>query len=146
MEQKQGNPKHDLLCVVLAASLCLNVCYFLDFRQEQENAIPVREETTTMQTSVLYNPGTSENSDYLSTEPESFIKIEPTETPVPTQAPKSAPSSQATLQYEGATVYITKSGKKFHRETCSSLSKSKIPILYEEAYQKNYTACGRCNP
>ena len=146
MESKKGDPIRDLLGVALVVSLCLNVCLFLDFGQRNENAVPVKQETTNMQTSVLYNPGTSENGAPLQANLESFIKIEPTETPAPTQTPKSAPSSQTTLQYEGATVYITKSGKKFHRETCSSLSKSKIPILYEDACQKNYTACGRCKP
>jgi hypothetical protein len=47
---------------------------------------------------------------------------------------------------ETTTVYITKSGDKYHRETCSYLSSSKIPIDLQEAKQKGYTPCGRCKP
>jgi len=44
------------------------------------------------------------------------------------------------------TVYITKSGKKYHLSTCSSLKSTSIPITLEEAISKGYTACKRCNP
>lgn len=60
-----------------------------------------------------------------------------------------APAKKTTkpsLQYEGATVYVTKSGTKYHRDSCSSLSKSKIPMLYEEAKADGYSPCGKCNP
>ena len=46
----------------------------------------------------------------------------------------------------GTTVYITKSGTKFHRDGCSSLSKSKIAISYEDAVARGFQPCGRCNP
>jgi cell division septation protein DedD len=64
-------------------------------------------------------------------------------TPTKTPAPKDVKPS---IRYNGATVYVTKSGKKFHREDCSALSKSKIPMLFEEASAKNYTPCGLCKP
>lgn len=44
------------------------------------------------------------------------------------------------------TVYITKTGKKYHRDGCGSLSKSKIPITLEEAKSKGYEPCKTCNP
>ena len=44
------------------------------------------------------------------------------------------------------TVYLTKSGSKFHRDGCSSLSKSKIPISYGDAVTRGFEPCGRCNP
>lgn len=44
------------------------------------------------------------------------------------------------------TVYITKTGKKYHREGCSSLSKSKISISLSDAKAKGYTACKNCKP
>lgn len=44
------------------------------------------------------------------------------------------------------TVYITKSGKKYHSENCSSLRKSSIPIDLKDAVSRGYTACSRCNP
>ncbi len=42
-------------------------------------------------------------------------------------------------------VYVTRTGKKYHRDGCRSLSKSKIPISLAEAKQK-YGPCKRCNP
>ena len=41
-----------------------------------------------------------------------------------------------------ATVYVTKTGKKYHRETCRW---GKIPISLAEAKQ-GYEPCSRCNP
>jgi hypothetical protein len=46
---------------------------------------------------------------------------------------------------KGVTVYVTKSGKKYHRAGCRSLSKSKIPISLEDA-KGRYTPCSVCNP
>lgn len=43
-------------------------------------------------------------------------------------------------------VYITKTGKKYHRDGCSSLSKSKIEISREVAEAKGYSPCSICNP
>ena len=42
-------------------------------------------------------------------------------------------------------VYITKTGNKFHRSTCSSLHSSSIPLQRDEA-EANYTPCKICNP
>ena len=44
------------------------------------------------------------------------------------------------------TVYITKSGKKYHSVNCSSLKKSSIPIDLKEAVNRGYDACSKCNP
>lgn len=44
------------------------------------------------------------------------------------------------------TVYITKSGKSYHLEGCSSLSKSKIAISLEDAKKEGYAPCSRCKP
>lgn len=43
------------------------------------------------------------------------------------------------------TVYVTKSGKKYHREGCRYLSKSKIPMPLSEA-AKRYSPCSVCQP
>jgi hypothetical protein len=45
-------------------------------------------------------------------------------------------------------VYITKSGKKFHRAICRTLrrSKKKIAISRQDAIKKGYTPCKACNP
>jgi hypothetical protein len=43
------------------------------------------------------------------------------------------------------TVYITTSGKSYHRENCSMLKKSKTAISLTEAKLK-YQPCKKCNP
>jgi hypothetical protein len=44
------------------------------------------------------------------------------------------------------TVYITKSGQKYHTSDCRYLSHSKIAIELKEAIQNGYDACSVCNP
>ena len=53
------------------------------------------------------------------------------------------PTADETPQ-EG-TVYVTKTGKKYHLGSCSSLRRSKIQISLAEAKQ-GYGPCSRCNP
>jgi methylphosphotriester-DNA--protein-cysteine methyltransferase len=42
-------------------------------------------------------------------------------------------------------VYVTKTGKCYHNDGCSSLSKSKIETTLEKAAKK-YKPCSKCNP
>lgn len=44
------------------------------------------------------------------------------------------------------TVYITKTGEKFHRDGCRYLKKSQIPIERSAAVAQGYGACSVCNP
>jgi uncharacterized membrane protein YgcG len=44
------------------------------------------------------------------------------------------------------TVYITNTGECYHRDGCSSLSRSRIPIDRSSAIAQGYRACSRCNP
>ncbi len=44
------------------------------------------------------------------------------------------------------TVYVTKSGKKYHRQGCIYLRRSSRPISLQEAIRKGYTPCSRCKP
>ena len=53
--------------------------------------------------------------------------------------------STESQQLEDVTVYVTRTGKKYHLGSCSSLRRSKIPISLVEAKQK-YSPCSRCNP
>ena len=53
--------------------------------------------------------------------------------------------STESQQLEDVTVYVTRTGKKYHLGSCSSLRRSKISISLAEAKQK-YGACSRCNP
>lgn len=49
-------------------------------------------------------------------------------------------------QITSQTVYVTKTGKKYHLENCSSLSSSKKSIELSEAIDKGYTPCSKCKP
>ena len=44
-----------------------------------------------------------------------------------------------------STVYITRTGKKYHRDGCSYLRSSKIPISLTDA-KRGYSPCSVCNP
>jgi hypothetical protein len=44
------------------------------------------------------------------------------------------------------TVYITKSGKAYHRESCTTLKKSKIQITLGEAVERGFVPCKICRP
>lgn len=58
------------------------------------------------------------------------------------QQAEQAPSPQTNEQ----TVYITKTGEKYHREGCRYLSKSKIPISLSNALAQGYEPCKVCKP
>lgn len=51
----------------------------------------------------------------------------------------------ATVSLQAQTVYITKTGSKYHTGSCRYLSRSKIPISLEDA-MKRYGPCSVCNP
>ena len=44
------------------------------------------------------------------------------------------------------TVYITKTGEKYHRDGCRYLKKSQIAIDKNDAVARRYTPCSVCNP
>ena len=44
------------------------------------------------------------------------------------------------------TVYITKTGEKYHRDGCSSLRKSRLAVSLKEAVARRYGACKNCKP
>jgi hypothetical protein len=60
-----------------------------------------------------------------------------------TQPPVDAERTVATVA--STTVYATRTGEKYHRETCRYLSKSKIPMELKEAAAR-YGPCGVCRP
>ena len=43
------------------------------------------------------------------------------------------------------TVYVTRTGSKYHRDGCSYL-KSRISISLQDAVNQGYTPCSRCKP
>ncbi len=53
---------------------------------------------------------------------------------------------QAARENDSDIVYITRTGKKYHKEGCGSLRRSKIPIYLYEACKRRYGPCSNCNP
>ena len=64
------------------------------------------------------------------------------------EAAAQAPAAQEQPAGQGAdateTVYVTKTGKKYHHAGCQYLKKSQIPISLEEAVAQGYTPCSKC--
>lgn len=58
-----------------------------------------------------------------------------------TGASASAPDSPPDV-----TVYLTRTGSKYHRAGCQHLAKSAIPIGLSEAKAEGYSPCSVCNP
>ena len=57
----------------------------------------------------------------------------------------SIPQITAQPQPQNITVYITKTGSKYHKLGCRYLKQSCIAISLSEA-KKKYTPCSVCNP
>jgi len=47
---------------------------------------------------------------------------------------------------QAQTVYITRTGHKYHRQNCRYLRYSSYPISTSEAKERGYTACLVCSP
>ncbi len=59
-------------------------------------------------------------------------------------APQSA--TQVQQDPKAFTVYVTRTGKKYHRDGCRYLAASKSAISLKDAKAKGYTACKVCRP
>jgi hypothetical protein len=57
-----------------------------------------------------------------------------------------AQSTPAQQDPKAQTVYITRTGKKYHRDGCRYLAASKIEISLKDAKAKGFTACKVCRP
>ena len=60
--------------------------------------------------------------------------------------PAAAPAAHLAVEPQAITVYVTKTGKKYHREGCRYLSHSKIPMSLKDAKAEGYTPCLVCRP
>ena len=75
-----------------------------------------------------------------------------TATTAPTQLPEAtAVTASPTIQTQPLdtgddTVYITDTGKKFHRDGCRHLEESQHPISRADAKSRGYEPCGTCKP
>lgn len=73
--------------------------------------------------------------------PQPAPEPEPTPEPAPTPDPAPNPGPDMSM-----TVYITRTGEKYHLDGCRHLSKSKIPTTLGEAKARGYEPCGTCDP
>ena len=109
-------------------------------REQETNA------DETADTAPASDTGTSgqntEPAQSTQTEPESGLMQTESEN-APTQ---SEPEPDPDPEPQSVTVYITKTGEKYHRDGCQYLSKSQIAIDLDQAKLRGYTACSRCNP
>ncbi|MDR0731937.1 MAG: hypothetical protein LBF63_09725, partial [Treponema sp.] len=62
------------------------------------------------------------------------------------RVPAAAEPSTAAETSADSTVYVTNTGKKYHREDCSSLSRSKIALSLADAAVSGYEPCTICKP
>ncbi len=64
------------------------------------------------------------------------------------KAPREAVNKQGPKESDPreATVYVTRTGKKYHREGCRYLRSSKIPISRKQAIKEGYEPCSVCAP
>jgi competence protein ComEC len=60
--------------------------------------------------------------------------------------PALPPTTQQAVDPQTVTVYVTKTGKKYHRDGCQYLSHSKIKITLKDAKAAGYTPCSVCRP
>lgn len=58
----------------------------------------------------------------------------------------TAPPPKKPPQEKDVTVYITRTGKKYHRGSCGYLHSSRIAISKSQAIRRGYTPCSRCRP
>lgn len=66
----------------------------------------------------------------------------------------TVPNFATTLKYTSIpventvteTVYVTKTGSKYHRDSCHYLKKTKIKTSKSRAKHAGYTACKVCKP
>lgn len=68
----------------------------------------------------------------------------PTSRPVPqitTRPATPAPETGADVQ-----VYVTKSGKKYHRKECRFVTEGATAMTVKQAQAQGYTPCSRCKP
>jgi micrococcal nuclease len=60
---------------------------------------------------------------------------------------ESGPTASAKGVAPGSvTVYVTKSGKKYHRASCVHLNNSRKPLSLTEARKQGYEPCSQCKP
>jgi anti-sigma factor RsiW len=60
--------------------------------------------------------------------------------------PFQQPALQRQTDKRSETVYVTRTGKRYHQEGCRYLASSQIPMSLKDAQAKGYTPCKVCHP
>lgn len=60
--------------------------------------------------------------------------------------PSPAVTTETAQDRKERTVYITRTGEKYHLGSCRYLRQSKIAIKLKDAIAQGYTACKVCRP
>ena len=71
----------------------------------------------------------------------SSIKSSTSNTTTSTQKTQTSTTTQNT---NSSIVYVTKTGEKYHKSSCSYLRQSKIQMNLSDAKAQGYTPCSRC--
>lgn len=61
-------------------------------------------------------------------------------------APRTYGASEVRPSKQETTLFITRTGRKYHRQGCRYLRKSAIPISLKDARAAGYTPCSVCGP
>jgi endonuclease YncB( thermonuclease family) len=69
----------------------------------------------------------------------------PTSAPTPATLRRAEGQATGATASEGETVYVTRTGSKYHRSSCQYLRRSRIPVSFKEAKQ-SYDPCSVCKP
>lgn len=89
----------------------------------------------------------SESPSQLQSGPQSESPSQPQSEPQTENAPAPEQTQAPTeTQNTSIEVHITKTGEKYHRAGCSSLSRSDIPVTLDDAKARGYEPCKKCNP
>ncbi|PJI10237.1 MULTISPECIES: hypothetical protein [Clostridium] len=120
-----------------------------DYRRlenEKEDA-----ETTKSQNNNTQNSPTNQPAQQPAQQQQNSTASQPQQNTQQNQQQNAQPASKAVQQpsqdqNQSQTVYITKTGKKYHRAGCRYLSRSQIPISLKDAQSEGYTPCEICNP
>jgi micrococcal nuclease len=83
------------------------------------------------------------------------VQPETSNTPISTSLASGLSSTRTTTQVssqalsqpsDSTTVYVTKTGTKYHKAGCTYLRRSSIPMSSSDAVNSNYSPCSVCNP
>lgn len=91
---------------------------------------------------------TAETSAQTSAKEETSAAKKPKAEKETSKAASSKPQSTKESSDSAETVYVTASGKRYHRKNCSYISNStsKRSVSLKEAAREGYSACSRCKP